>query len=137
MNRIIKFRAWHTDDEEMYPVLSVNYEDGTCEVEGDDLGLTWRDEVRNVPECILMQFTGLHDKNGKEIYEGDIIHCEDAMATVDMIFRSHEQKVITFEDGAFRYDGITLGDMTDRNGEENYTFEVIGNIYEHERLLTS
>jgi hypothetical protein len=80
------------------------------------------------------QFTGLHDKNGKEIYEGDVIHCMASVHTPERSFSADEKKPVTFEDGAFRYDGITLGDMLNP-GMRDYTFEVIGDIYQHPELL--
>ena len=82
----------------------------------------------------LMQFTDLHDKNGKEIYEGDIVHCEDEMYTLEKVWRTDENKAITFENGGFRFDGLVLGDMI---GANPLTFEVIGNVYESPELLKS
>lgn len=67
-------------------------------------------------ECILMQFTGLYDKNGKEIYEGDIVKYEyQGVEVTDTVER--------FESfyGVGKYTGALVS---------FYPIEVIGNIYE-------
>ena len=125
--RRTKFRAWNTDDEMMYPVLSVNIEDGTCEVDGDDLGLTWRDDARSEPEAILMQFTGLHDKNGKEIWEADIV-CDG----------NGEQFTVVFNDGSFWAKHREMNPYVfGSSAIEGQELGVVGNVYENPSLLTT
>jgi uncharacterized phage protein (TIGR01671 family) len=81
----------------------------------------------------LMQYTGLKDKNGKEIYEGDILfYPEDEENIVEM---QDIKRPVIWERGAFRIDVYehwrkVLDDETAEEGE------IIGNIYENPELLS-
>ena len=76
---------------------------------------------------IWQQYTGLHDKNGKEIYEGDVVNAKD--------YEVLPYKVI-FEDGAYCLDRPHNGIELSLTSVELYNIEVIGNIYENPELLT-
>ncbi len=72
-----------------------------------------------------MQFTGLLDRHGKEIYEGDLLKVEDMSGTTEVEFK-------TFEDSEMGYLlGIGFGVYGDKPSER----EVVGNIYETPELL--
>lgn len=111
MNREIKFRAW---DEVSEKILNWN----------DFLDTNMKNTFI-APEStglILMQYTGLDDKNGKEIYEGDIAKYENMIGK------------IMFFNGSF-----ILSDLEETEewelGVINAEIEVIGNIYENRELL--
>ena len=67
---IPKFRVWDKTDKEMYLVDVINFNRGEFESIGD--GITF---LREADEVILMQSTGLNDRNGQEVFVGDIIRC--------------------------------------------------------------
>lgn len=123
---IPKFRAWLKNDKEMIEVDTMNWFDGEFESIGD--GVTF---LREAKKIILMQSTGLFDKNGQEIFEGDVVT------------NGWKQQVVTFgtqeveEDfGSIRiYRGFNLylgGGYPNAIMSE---FEVVGNIYENPDLL--
>jgi uncharacterized phage protein (TIGR01671 family) len=131
MSREIKFRAWDIElgfmvDPDYYFVMF----DGSiwfnnCADGEDDL-------TEQTFKLKIMQYTGLKDKNGKEIYEGDILNNIEA---VDIAWR----QVVEFETGAFWRKDISKGDDSqwEFDGWETVgeDWEVIGNIYENPELL--
>jgi len=119
--REIKFRAWTTAEKKMFePVyfdnLEVHWwseEDGQLDIIGD----VREDSI--LYQAILMEFTGLHDKNGKEIYEGDIL-----------LFGDDSKSEVFFDEGSFTVEDAASISMT------GYIFsEIIGNIHENAELL--
>jgi hypothetical protein len=109
MSREIKFRAWDIRIKEFLGVLNnLNIEDF------GNLGFTFTNYKKG--DLIFCQFTGLLDKNGKEIFEGDILS-----------HRYYSKPVICeFVDGSFIFDDISKYDKS---------LEVIGNIYQNPELL--
>ena len=78
----------------------------------------------------ITQFTGLHDKNGKEIYEGDILHFTSESINGYQKVIVEENLEVRFQDGAFTTILELLG-----NGLRRRDMFIIGNIYENEDLL--
>jgi uncharacterized phage protein (TIGR01671 family) len=74
---------------------------------------------------VVMQYTGLHDKNGKKIYEGDIVEHQ-------MPFCGTDVKEVIFADGRFSLDGYEQYNAQLTN--PLCTIKVIGNIYENPEL---
>lgn len=133
MRETIKFRAWHNGGS--YP------EDAQMLFVGDNVGTThpldcYKYLMEGQP-VVLMQYTGLTDKNGKEIYCGDIIRCKDDI----------HPAVVKFDDLALCWSALTYF-----KGKENELMtlcryirtrersmragvEVIGNIHENPELL--
>ncbi len=133
MNRPIKFRAW--DKKLMW--VTDDYRigmDGTLWWHENDSGEWFSGYDKDV---ILMQFTGLLDKNGKEIYEGDIVHLTKGWHTVE----SDDREKDTGEDfieGEVKYFTPYAGFGISGIGFDKlslFPIEVIGNIYENPELV--
>lgn len=122
--REIKFRAWDKKRKTM------NYTDDflvrfngdvvkECEVE-----FTHEIDILTVDDCILMQYIGLKDKNGKEIYEGDIL---EQYGSIGKVIYEDDRFYVDWDKEPGRvglFEGCTRG----RN-------KIIGNIYENPELL--
>lgn len=139
--RELKFRVW---DKSRNNWLSMYDWFLTCEQPGilhnSNLVYTWRNFTSMERVChdnfIEQQFTGLKDKNGKEIYEGDILLdklTEEAAAEGD----GADIGRVFFAAGAFMIDGSgTLYDQTYSHSPDRLVdHEVIGNIFENPELL--
>lgn len=128
--REIKFRAWDKDRKIMINDLSSRVHDTTYELiqSSDDGNFFCGNYMENGDwqEPILMQFTGLLDKNGKECYEGDIL--TNSVAKWEVIFNTgcFCAKLIDKKAAASEVH-LAL------RGVKN--FEIIGNIYENPELL--
>lgn len=125
--REIKFRAWVKEKKAIFEVILIDYVTKKVTYLLERVGHLLSIRDAKFYDVELMQYTGLKDKNNKEIYEGDIL------------FESFGEKYykVIFENGSFKAE--VEGDF------EEYSFdlidvvaqgyEVVGNIYENPELI--
>lgn len=123
--RTIKFRAWDNMLCEMFEVYTLSkYEVYAIQKETEDM------YKLNLSDCELMQFTGLLDKKGTEIYEGDIVDYD-----LEGFIERHK---IIFETKQCAY---FLFPLSKKARARNLTYSakndciVVGNIFQHHHLL--
>ena len=114
--REIKFRAWMSESKKMYQLETLELSFGQHCADTKINGCVWL----NRNKAILMQYTGLKDKNGKEIYEGDILENDDYIEDAHCC-NNLGKTIVEFKDGCFV--GM-IGEI----------IEIIGNIYENPNL---
>lgn len=131
-----KFRAWEADTKFMNDqvrVTSNRFGDGEVLVEATD-GFGW---IEVKPEY-LMQSTGLRDKNGVEIFEGDIVKVTDEdeeYSYISVVKNYAEEGYPAFDieyPSDWEYESNALSTIMSGGYE---TIEIIGNIYENPELL--
>ena len=123
--REIKFRAWLKEERKM-----VNVETLFIGINRLCFGNSKTEDLffRDFEEVELMQYTGLKDKNGKEIYEGDIL-----------FFRDENMKyIVVWQDTAFIIKSIEIRKYSEKMcwlDDTEICCEIVGNIYENKNLL--
>lgn len=129
MEREIKFRVWNHGICKMYDVYGFNERQIQHKNTDGSLGGSFSFGKHNKKRFTLMQFTGLHDKNNKPIYEGDILKTKSPFG-VDCILEVFEWR------GTW-----SVRDGSDSNEGEEYLWnkhmasEIIGNMFEKFNLL--
>lgn len=131
---ILKFRVWNKATKEMHEaddIVSLNFEEKQICVQTIFFGqLSYYD----FDDIVSMQSTGLKDKNGKEIFEGDIITNGIEIADI----KNHQTLgfyTVLDDREYFFASGMSVEDFEEYADEFSQTAKIIGNIYENPELL--
>lgn len=120
--RAIRFRAWDNETEKMYRVEVINFSGRPT------VYLQYNPIIKKpLDDVVLMQYTGLKDKHGKEIYEGDVI-------TPLILNGTITHGLVGFLYGSFVARQIGAEGMFTEISSLSKC-EIIGNIYENPDLL--
>nr|DAX65342.1 MAG TPA: YopX protein [Caudoviricetes sp.] len=118
---IPRYRAWLKKDKEMINVDEIHFNNGELDYIGD--AITWMCQNN---DFVLMQSTGLFDKNGKEIFEGDILGTKDGLLNGVVEFNID---LGMWTNSLIRYNNF------ERLCSIANSREIIGNIWEDGELL--
>lgn len=127
--RVPKFRAWDKISKKMFPVGEIDFDYEFAYLEEEN---GYRCE-RDFDEIDLMEFTGFKDKNGGEVFEGDII--KDSEGFIAHVVYDKEYAGFGLNYQPFDLVGGLSVTFEELKNEYRNTFEVIGNIYDNKDLL--
>jgi len=144
MEREIKFRAWD-DGVMVYPsetygdiyneyIISLDGEIFRTMEESNGNYCPSSLSAKRVNNVTLMQYTGIKDRNGKEIYEGDVVTCHTKH------HKLFKKGTVVFNNGFFAietvdYASVDSDSLLQTHFWNNENFEVIGNIFESPELI--
>ncbi|MGM0256119.1 hypothetical protein IGK67_000797 [Enterococcus sp. AZ093] len=128
-----KFRAWLKDEQEMQDVLAFDTRGHSfLGIEGAHVTVDgWCDVFGVGKQAELMQSTGLKDKNGVEIFEGDIVKKTNESIGYVVYLQQEAGFVVVLKKSDYRLGHRNTGEPY----KEATNHEVIGNIYENSELL--
>ena len=156
--RDIRFRAWDKRTEQMYDYHAL---DETLQFHFDGRISEWDENapaldgfekgsyVENNKDFILMQYTGLKDKNGKEVYDGDVVEFDEDQFCIIGIGKYTVYRSVGCTEVEDYYYGVYLNVYYKSDREldgrfnclhEDYNVtksKVIGNIYENPKLINN
>lgn len=138
---IPRFRVWSDQEKRLIPsedILAIDYENEEIDAQKiyfeDGLPVERDIYTYGFENIKLMQSTGLTDKNGKEIFEGDILKITDEHSWLEVVSFS-ENKAMFVSKEIKRKTDIPESPLYDLFNTDIFKIEIIGNIYENPELL--
>lgn len=126
--REIKFRAWDKNSKQWLEIKRMSFNSAGY-VTGVD---TWSGHFYAIADIELIRFIDIEDKNGVEIYEGDITNTR--WETPEKQFES--TSTVEWDDDGAYFKQVDVANGVTRTMDHSDYIEVIGNIYENPELLS-
>ena len=123
MNRPLKFKVWNKKSNEWCGTIGLNETISHNELEYD------------TDDLVFVQYTGLKDSKGKEVYEGDVI-IDKKYKFFDKKYKEYRQCIWDQERLTYRWVGKNIS-LPIHTSDDNMTLKekIVGNIFEHKHLL--
>ena len=125
---IPKFRAWDKKLKEMFEVSFIDFDTKLI-----GLNIDLEIIIFDFDDVVLMQSTGLKDKNGKEIFEVDVVQFEDCYTESDFLYIN--KGIVEWSQGSFTVTNRDSVEMEDLLDGEILDVTIIGNIHENPNLV--
>ena len=121
----LKIKAWLKKEKKMVAIIGIDFNYEYIRYTEDDNLFNSDYKTAEFKDIELLQFSGVKDKAGQELYEADVIKFNDGIDDIYGLISYDD------EDGAYRvsYENITEH-LSDREGD----FEIVGNIFENPQL---
>lgn len=125
----LKIKAWLKKEKKMVSIIGIDFNYEYIRYTEDDNLFNSDYKVAEFKDIELLQFTGLKDNGGQELYEADVIKFNDGVDDIYGLISYDD------EDGTYR---VSYENITEHLSEREGDFEIIGNIFEnpdlHEQL---
>ena len=121
----LKIKAWLKKEKKMVAIIGIDFNYEYIRYTEDDNLFNENYKTAEFKDIELLQFTGLKDNGGQELYEADVIKFNDGIDDIYGLISYDD------EDGSYRvsYENITEH-LSDLEGD----FEIVGNIFENPKL---
>ena len=125
----LKIKAWLKKEKKMVSIIGIDFNYEYIRYTEDDNLFNSDYKVAEFKDIELLQFTGLKDNGGQELYEADVIKFNDGIDDIYGLISYDD------EDGTYR---VSYENITEHLSEREGDFEIVGNIFEnpdlHEQL---
>ena len=125
----LKIKAWLKKEKKMVSIIGIDFNYEYIRYTEDDNLFNSDYKVTEFKDIELLQFTGLKDNGGQELYEADVIKFNDGVDDIYGLISYDD------EDGTYR---VSYENITEHLSEREGDFEIVGNIFEnpdlHEQL---